>query len=755
MSFPLPTDEMERLAALAEFRLLDGPADPGIDRIVELGRTLFDVPIALVSLLDADRQWFKAKSGTELCETPRRHAFCTYTILSDQVLIVPNARLDSRFEANPLVSGEPNIRFYAGAPLIGRGGIKLGSLCIIDVVPRTLGPAQAATLASLACLVVDQIELHAAKLELTDELQRRTTIQRRFIEGRAELARRERLLAQAARMAQIGAWELDLETRDLHWSEETYRIHGLSPDSRPDVGAALDFYPEAAREQLAALIERALATGASFDQEFPFVTAAGATLDVRVIGEVEQKDGTASRLFGTFQDVTLRRATERRMVELAMHDPLTGLLNRRMLDERLDLALGEAPAEGGQVALAVVDLDHFKSINDTEGHHAGDAVLRETGERLRNCVRSGDSVIRLGGDEFALILAGIATADDAHRTAERVLAALQRPFTFEGRALFCGASIGVALFPTDAQTGVQLVANADVALYRAKAAGRGCSRLFDASMHQEVEARSLMGEALRRAIAEEQFEVLFQPKVDLQSNRVEGFEALLRWWHPERGLIAPDQFLELAGELGLAVVIDQCVMRLVARQLQGWRSSGLAVGRVGVNLSPAICQRADLDQLVLAPFDPLDLAEGRLEVEVTERAFLSRDVPAVIEALSRLQAAGVLVAFDDFGTGHASLTHLKRISVDRLKIDRSFVQALESDRRDAAIVRAVTMLGHELGLDVVAEGVETDAQLAYLRGIGVDFGQGYLFCRPIAASAVPGFLARHAALGSTELALTA
>ncbi|MCI4427868.1 MAG: EAL domain-containing protein [Burkholderiales bacterium] len=436
---------------------------------------------------------------------------------------------------------------------------------------------------------------------------------------------------------------------------------------------------------------------------------------------------------------------------LAHYDALTGLPNRRLFIERLHQAIANAQRRGEQVALMFIDLDHFKRINDTLGHSAGDELLRTVGARLARSMRPLDSlgrvpgeahpsgIARIGGDEFIVMLTQLHGPTDAASVARRLLASLAEPVIIQQTELFIGASIGVAMYPFDGADVDTLLKNADTAMYRAKAGGRGALQFYDHSMNARARERLVMEAALRRALEHSEFVLHYQPRVDFRSGRIAGAEALIRWQHPERGLVPPNEFISIAEEIGMITPIGEWAMAQACRQSAAWRAAGLNPGPVAVNLAASHLRHPGLVALVKCLLSENALPRASLEIEVTE-SMLMADPEFSITTARQLGELGVGLAIDDFGTGYSSLGMLKRLPIAALKIDPSFVRDLASDADHAAIVTAIIAMAHTLKLKVIAEGVETAVQRAFLAAQGCDEFQGYLFSRPIDAQALTGLL---------------
>ena len=440
-------------------------------------------------------------------------------------------------------------------------------------------------------------------------------------------------------------------------------------------------------------------------------------------------------------DVTARRAVEDQLRHDALHDALTGLPNRHLFMERLARAvLQEKRREGYRFAVLFLDLDRFKVVNDSLGHGVGDNLLAVVASRLRGCVRETDTVARFGGDEFAVLLDDIGSVEDALRAAERIQAALNEPVALSGYELFTSASVGIALSSTAYGRPEHMIRNADMAMYRAKAGGAGRHELFDRAMHALALTRLQMETDLRRAIERSELSLHYQPIVNLRTGRIAGVEALLRWEHPERGWIAPDDFVRSAEETGLILQIGRRVLADACAQLRRWQDAAPAAAELGlsVNLSVRQFSQADLVEQVRAALEESGIAPHLLRVEITESVVVD-NVEAAAATLSRLRALGARVYLDDFGTGYSSLSSLHRLPIDALKVDRSFVARM-GEAAGSQMVRTVATIARNLDLAVVAEGVETEAQLAALRAMGCEYAQGFLFAHALDPDALLALL---------------
>jgi diguanylate cyclase (GGDEF)-like protein/PAS domain S-box-containing protein len=432
-----------------------------------------------------------------------------------------------------------------------------------------------------------------------------------------------------------------------------------------------------------------------------------------------------------------RVESERRLAFLAQFDPLTGLANRTLLTDRFAQMIVQAKRHGSRLAALFIDLDGFKFVNDSLGHAAGDELLAEVAHRLQNAIRSGDTVARISGDEFAVVLADLARPEDAAFVAQKILERLAEPITVAGKEAFVTASIGIAGFPGDGQDVEALLGAADSAMSRAKSYGRNGYQFFTSEITQRTRARANLAFELRRALERGEFALAYQPKVDLASAKICGAEALLRWMHPQRGVIAPMEFIPALEDSGLIVPVGEWVIQRACEDLK----SSLKNLPVAINLSARQFLQRDLDARILALVAAAGIDPALLEVEITESQ-LMEDPEHAIRMMRSLREGGIRMAIDDFGTGYSSLAYLTRFPVESLKIDRSFVADVFSDNADATIVRTIIDMAHTLGFTVVAEGVETDRQAAFLRQFGCEQAQGFLFARPMLASQV-GALITH------------
>ena len=481
-------------------------------------------------------------------------------------------------------------------------------------------------------------------------------------------------------------------------------------------------------------IRRRMQTGTIETSEIDLHHAGGHTVPAEILAQTINFGSGTARVVAV-RDIRERREAEARIRHMAHHDALTGLPNRVLFHDRLNQAVSLARRNGTTVAVHCLDLDRFKNVNDLMGHAAGDALLKQAAQRLMSCVRGHDTVARLSGDEFAIIQIGVSHPEGPAILADRLIKAVAEPFNLDDQQTVVGTSLGVSLFPGDAESGEDLVRAADTALYRAKSAGRGTYRFFESDMDARLQERRLLERDLRQALADHQLELHYQPLMGCDTVAVVGFEALVRWRHPKRGLISPVEFIPLAEECGLIMQIGDWVLRTACSEAATWQNDR----RIAVNLSPIQFRHADLAKQILSILKETGLTPDRLELEITE-GVLIEDTERTLATLNILKEAGIGVSLDDFGTGYSSLSYLQRFPFDKIKIDRSFIWQMENNADSMAIVRSVIALGQSLRITVIAEGVETPEQLALLQSERCDQVQGFLLGRPVPAAEIDDLL---------------
>ncbi|UUE59439.1 sensor domain-containing phosphodiesterase [Pectobacterium aroidearum] len=703
---PVSKDEDKRLAALREYGIKNVLFDPSLSNLISLAANIFNVPIVLVSLVEAERQLFAASVGVPFCETSRDISFCAHTILKKKIMVVPDALKDARFRNNPLVVGVPYIRFYAGIPLITPSGHAIGTLCIIDLKPRsTFTKRDEHNLQDLASLVMDKLEMR-----------------------RLELARK----ASQVRFENIANTSPDtilcVNEKGMITFWNTAAEHMLEYTDEEIIGRSINtIVPDAFVVQLNHLVTDRDSLMKGVTLELNVQAKSGSLVPVELSVSMWEDNDNIS--YGAIlRDITERRRNEERLFLLAHLDPLTGLANRTLLTSNLETALKNEPA----VCIMMVDLDGFKDVNDSLGHSSGDNILVHVAKKIKATVRSGDVVARMGGDEFALLFPGLNDKKVAGKIAEQIIHEISQAMIIDDHQINISASIGAVLYPEYGLTVQDLLTSADLALYQAKSEGRNCYRFFTRELLEVFQAKHAFQLEFVRAYEQHEFEMFYQPQVKLATNEIVGAEALLRWRHPERGLLSPAAFLTALENGPWAERVGDWIVETACRQAAEWCRESDRYFRISINLFSAQFRTGMLAQKIMDILARTGLQPSSLELEITENIILRYD-ENMLQPLTALRDAGIGIAFDDYGTGYASLSMLKNYPVTRLKIDQTFVRTMCESPPDAAIVRAILYLGKSFGLGVIAEGVETLEQSERLRGKGCEEAQGYLFGHPMPA----------------------
>ncbi len=758
-------DEDARRAALRAYDILDTSPEAEFDQLTQLARTICGTPIALISLLDDHRYWFKSHIGIDATEVPRGGGFCVHALASREMLVIEDAREDARMRGSPLVTRAPHIRFYAGTPLLTPEGVPIGTLCVLGLAPSAFNDFQREALATLGQHVVQLFELRRrnATLQLTicerEAAELELKAMKRHLERRVN--ERSRALAQANA-------ELERRVRESEQAEDRYRqVVELSPAAIfIFVGETCEFANHAALQMLCAkspgdvvgqpftkivhpdchdaVLSRIEALNSTWHSlprvEEKFFTVDGSVLDVEVAAAPFVHNGRPGRIV-VVHDITPLKRQQAALEYQIDHDMLTKLASRSQLVTRLDAAIAHAERNGDEVHVIFFDLDNFKVINDSLGHPVGDQVLCEVAARMSQTMRREDTLARLGGDEFVLLVTGQSPESIAQTVLPRMQAAIARPMMVDAQEIFVTASIGLSSFPHDGRDSQHLLKCADIAMYRSKETGRNRFQFFTPEMNAKIDERLRLQNRLQRALERDELRLLYQPKVNLDTGRICGAEALLRWHPPGEDPVSPDKFIGLAEDTGLIVEIGHWVMKTACEQHKAWEALGLGKLDLAVNCSPRQLQDEDFVPAIERIIESTGVDASCLEIEVTEGALVENPDEA-IRILGRIRRLGIKLSVDDFGTGYSSLSYLKRFPLDRLKIDQSFVRDLPHDPDDVAIVRAVMSMGESLGLKITAEGVETTEQMNFLRGLGNHEAQGYLFSHPLPPAEFERLVAR-------------
>ena len=854
--FPIPDNEICRLAALDKLGLFHSLGGPEFDSIAELARDFLDCPISLISLIgEHEQRFFAAKGlGIERCE--RSISFCNYTILGSGSLVINDASKDPRFVNNPLVIGNPNIKFYAGYPISIDGVHALGTIGVIDTKPRKLSPDQSHQLRKLGVLVENLIRNAQTAREASAVAAEASLLKKKY----QSHAKRQ---AQIANVSGVGSWEISLDDMGLSWTAQTKKIHQVSNDYVPTVEEAINFYAPSARGTIKQAVDEGILTGKKWNLELPLITAKGKNIWVRAIGEPVQEGSKTTGLVGTFEDITERKKAElqlinsenlarirteelqvtlanmkqgvsvfdenaklilwnERYIEIfekpqgeiwegvpfkdlidaekirgdidgdvdemidelrtlliagetvermihqksgkiissvhapmpgggwvgtheditleaessrqieyaAHHDLLTGLANRAKFNIEIKKLIENSELRKGGIMLMLVDLDRFKNVNDTFGNAMGDELLAAVAKRISASVRPSDMVARLGGDEFAILVhCGNIPRKNLAVIANRIVKETSNCFMLEENRIEIGASIGISIINDDNYDLETVLAQADSALHKVKQNGRSEFRFFDDKLHKEVSQKRSRISALAQVTRDKSFEVHYQPIFSLENQKLDAYEALLRWDSPHHEYLNPSDFIPLAEETGLILEIGEWVLETAIREARHWPENI----SLALNISPRQLGIGRLKNQVRDALNRWKFEPSRLELEVTEHTML-RDDDATTAELYELKELGIKIALDDFGTGYSSLSYLNRFPFDKLKIDRSFISGFECDQQRSAIVCSVASLASSLGIESTAEGIESENQIELLRQAGCTYAQGFHLGYPQHAS---------------------
>lgn len=562
------------------------------------------------------------------------------------------------------------------------------------------------------------------------------------------------LLNESQQIARLGGWELDLKTGTLFWTDETYRLHDTSPDAfNPTVDAGVEYFLPESKAIISQALDDAIKQGVGYDLELETYTTKMRKIDVRTTCRVVQEEGVPVRLTGIFQDISEQKNAQRKLeksnlaleeansaLKLSAHyDPLTGLPNRNLLADRMQQAVIKSARNNSSVAIAFIDLDGFKEINDLHGHSLGDQLLQKIAKKLQQVLREGDTLSRIGGDEFIAIIDELAMPSQSESVIARMLESVSAPVIVQGKVLKVTASIGITFFPLDSSGPDQLIRHADQAMYLAKQEGKNRYHIFDIEKDVAVKHRHEELKRIAEALENSEFVLYYQPKIDLRSNEVVGAEALIRWHHPDKGVLSPITFLPAVEHDLLGIEIGKWVINNALQQLQIWQSSGINIP-ISVNISPLHLQHDEFVndlKSILSLYPTFKL--NSIEFEIVESSAL-KDIELVSKVIKECNQLGVVFSIDDFGTGYSSLTYLKRLPAEYLKIDQSFVRDMLWDEDDRAIVQGTIELAKVFNMKIIAEGVETAEHGSLLLSLGSYIAQGYGIAKPMPAEHLENWL---------------
>ncbi|MBW0148119.1 sensor domain-containing phosphodiesterase [Marinobacter arenosus] len=765
---PPSSVEKRRLAALERLGILDTPPEERFERLTRIARQYYGVKIALFTILDVERQWFKSSQGTDLQETPRSVAFCDHAIRQDKLFVVEDATRDPRFRNNPLVTDEPHIRFYAGMPVREPSGFKLGTLCIIDDQPRKYTEIDLDVLRTLASLIEDELERSYLASDESDyvevsHLSRAIhRAQNVFLTSDNDRAAFEQMLndllsltgSQFGFIGEVLYSDADVPylkigaITNIAWSPETQALYqqverrGLIFDrldnllGKPMVTGEVIISDDVSKD----LRRGGLPPGHPAIESYIGIPIFSGEQQIGMVGLANRLGGYRKKLADELGPLlqTVGNLIERkrlyqekhehrkRLEQAANYDSLTGLPNRRRLTQLFEEELHEADLRNGKVAVCFIDLDGFKEINDKHGHAVGDAVLKSIAERLQTAIREHDVVARLGGDEFVAILRDV----DHPKVYARMLETVRQPISYKQFVLHLSASMGVTVYPDDNVDTDMLLRHADQAMYAAKESGKNGFKVFDLDSHLTRKERIRVLEQIGGALDKQELELYYQPKLNLRDRTLEGFEALIRWNHPDEGLLSPGRFMEHIEYTEHARLVGLFVIRSAIRVLETFIDQGLPY-TVSVNLSPSHFLSTHFpgdinDTLGACPAE----VRSRLIIEILESTALD-DAETALTNLGLCRHLGVDISLDDFGTGYSSLTNFRDLPAREIKIDRSFVQDMIIDPNGDMIVQAILGLSRSFNRRTVAEGIETVEVEQRLIELGCENGQGFLYSPPL------------------------
>jgi diguanylate cyclase (GGDEF)-like protein len=678
--------------------------------------------------------WLRGDAGEWTKQRVRRASLAAGVLVASCVLVFPDLEnslpeLGLFFPILIWVALNFNLRCVSFALLLVFLGSMLGLLALGDLHPDRMDAL--ANYVWLYNLLFGVTALGVAVLNG----------QRDRVEQALRLSEENSKRAQS--VGGVGSWQLDIRKNQLEWSEETYRIFGVEAGKPLDHEAFMACVHPDDRGLVEHAWQKAM-QGEPYDIKHRILAGEGQVKWVRERAEIlfdaqhQAISGT-----GTVQDITDWKLDKENIQRLAYYDPLTGLPNRSLLHDRLNQAIAVAHRDNERFALMILDLDRFKYINDTLGHQAGDQMLMVIAERLAEGVREGDTISRLGGDEFVVLLQET-SAEGALLVAEKFLKSVSVSFEVDGITITTHGSIGICMYPEDGRDVDTLMKNADAAMYHAKDMGRNNAQFFTPQLNEKTQLHFDMERELRLALERKEFELYYQPQIDLSDNSISGMEALLRWKHPQRGMILPAEFIPLAEESDLIVDIGEWVLRTACAQARTWHDQGLPTISIAINLSIRQLRDKHLAKLLKKLLNEANLPHWILELELTESIML-HDAHAAVDFIAEVHGLGIMLSIDDFGIGYSSLGYLKKLSLDKLKIDQSFIRDIDTNPDDTAIVRAIISLAHGLGIRVIAEGVETAGQMEMLRKEGCDEVQGYLISHPQPVAGITDFIRRHSA----------
>lgn len=773
---PTILNDHERVKVVERLGLLDTLPEERFDRFTRLASSIFNCHFSTIALIDAKRQWFKSSVNLDMSETERELSFCAHTIAQRDVLVISDTHKDIRFKNHPFVTEHPHVRFYAGVQLIVEGQ-PVGTLCVFDSVVKTFEKDKIKQLIDLGKLVESELE----RQQITELSNKLEEYQRRLAQTEKITRVRSAILEKV-----VNAESLQTVLNDIVYAIEaefTDQICSilLLEKNRLKKGAAPslpDFYNEAidgveigdgvgscgnaAATNTLTIVEeisthpfwaewRELAAkagvGSCWSQ--PIHDSKGGVIGTFAIYHKNKAIPSSEEIvligqFAHLASIAIERELAKELIwKQANFDVLTGLPNRHLMLDHLKLAMASADREKEKIAVIFLDLDNFKDINDALGHEVGDKLLIECAARIAKVLRAKDTVSRLGGDEFIIILNTIAGLSSIEAVVHKIVDAIAKPYLLSHERVHSSASLGITIYPDDASDITSVLKNADQAMYGAKAKGKNSYQYYTHEMQAAAIKRITLLNDLRYAVKNKELFIEYQPIRSFDSNKVVKAEALVRWQHPTKGRIPPDEFIPLAEESGLIIEISNWVFDEVCRNIKNWQARFSSELQISINTSPSQYSNAESN---ITEWLKLLLDRGisarSILLEVTENLLMEAN-DIVSKKLFEFRQAGVDIALDDFGTGFSSISYLKKFPTDFIKIDKSFVKSMTDVSNDKILCEAIIVLAKKLGISVVAEGVETQEQYGILRQMGCDYAQGYLIARPLSEDDFEAYLMTH------------
>ena len=734
-------EEAQRRKVIESLRIAGTRGDSDFRNLAEMAAISCDMPVGAITVVDDNQRWFFAAFGTEVFATPRLGSLCARVIESDAPLVIEDLEDDDEAHLDNLVAADGEFRSYAAVPIIYRAGVRLGSLMVMDREIRDISESHVIFLQRLAQAAVHAFRFQETMLSqqeyVLDLHSKNAEIERK----RAELERIQTDINAAAEIAELGFWSFDMKNGKGDISPSLQSIleldrKQLKGDLRPLLGGDDP-------EQFQDMIQRAVeGRGAGTEINLTYSTKSGEGKWLRAIARAEASSGGSMRVRGCMLDVTETVRNRNHISRLVTLDALTGIQNRRFLPLAFAKQKRELDFSSEKIVFMLVDLDHFKAVNDTRGHDVGDEVLVKVCSILKSVLREGDVLGRLGGDEFLLVVKGDRDSDVGATVSARLANEVSKTPMLQQFATPISLSIGYTEVTEPSMDFADAIKQADLAVYEAKRRGRACAKPYTTALSEQVTDRDQLLKQVDAALRRCEFVPAYQSKICMRTGRIIGFEALARWSHPARGLLSPGSFWEALETPQYATRISYEILRQVVEDLQRLKQQGVEMGRVSVNITESQLIDDSFTEQVVAQLAAAGLTPEALEMEVTEKVLLNQRSDAIQRNLKLLSSNNFSIAFDDFGTGYASLTHLRDFEIDQIKIDQSFVQNLGSDAATQAITSSVITMARKLDLRVVAEGIETVEVAALLEDMGCDYGQGYLYSRPILVEDIPAYVSK-------------